>query len=433
MPRPRVDIIFLDEHTQKALGAYRTHRGTKKLIVAGKKPNINNDIDLIESILGKKIQPLVMDLYNIALTVYMSDLLIKRPSKTRGRSISILISVSDKSKWDASKDDLVGTLRFLSGDNFAFHFIQGEPSKRFEFDEKNDRAVSLFSGGLDSFAGVKWLLDKGLKPILVSHCGQNQICAIQSSLAEKVNLTCGQDLLLCQISARARFGGDRRAKELTQRSRSFLYLSLGTLVSLEMGINRLFVFENGVLAINIPITQARIFGNTRTTHPDFLARYNDLIRKIFSVEFKIENPFLYMTKGEVATILDFPGFRELIKQTITCSHLGLLRAKGVKTKHIKHCGVCLPCTLRRTALNQANLVSNDAKYYQDINGPIDDLSDEGRMLLYELKNFGRSFSAHKSDEEVLLEYPYFYIENADISALIAMYRRYITELDAFLS
>jgi 7-cyano-7-deazaguanine synthase in queuosine biosynthesis len=433
VPRPRVDVVLLDRYTRRVLGHYALHKGTVRLIFSGKRANIRNDIEKIEKILGRKAHPLVMDLYNMALTVYMADLLIKRVPKTGCRSISVLISVSDKSKWDSLKDDLVGTLRFLSGDNFDFHFVQGRRPRKFVFEEKDKRVVSLFSGGLDSFAGVKWLLDRDIEPILVSHCGQNTICSAQSLLARSINRICGKDLSFYQISARAKFGKGMAQREYTQRSRSFLYLSLGMLIALEIGARRMFVFENGVLAINIPITQSRVYGNTRTTHPDFIARYSNLIDKIFLAKVSIENPFLYMTKGEAISILNASGFRTLVKKTITCSRLGRLRYEGVSVKRTSHCGVCLPCVLRRAAINYANLGGSDARYNHNIKADPEDLPEEGKTILFELMDFGYKLNTCKNDTEVLLKYPQFYVETADVPDLIDMYRRHVAELEVLLA
>lgn len=432
VPGPRVDVILLDRYTQRALGYYSTHKDTIKFILSGKMANVKNDIGKIEKILRKKVHPLVMDLYNIALTIYMSDLLIKRTRKTGFRNISILISVSDKSKWDSIKDDLVGTLRFLSGDNFSYHFVQGRSSSRFRFRKGEKKVISLFSGGLDSFAGVKWLLDRDIEPILVSHCGQNRICSVQKLLSQSINSVCGKNLSFYQISARAKLGKGMAQREYTQRSRSFLYLSLGILFSLEIGIERLFVFENGVFTINIPITQARVYENTRTTHPDFLARFSNLITKIFSVNIYIENPFTYMTKGEAISVLNTVGFKDLVKETISCSRLGSLRYKGVKMKKTSHCGICLPCIIRKSAINYANLNVNDAEYAYDIAGDLEDLPEEGKAIFHELIDFGDKLTTFKDDTEVLLNYPQFYVENADVTALIDMYRRYISEIEDLL-
>lgn len=434
MPKPRLDVIFLDKYTRKVLGSYAPHEDTIKLISSGKKTNVNNDVDKIERILGHKIHPLVMDLYNIALTVHMSDLLIKRTLKTGCRNISVLISVSDKSKWDSLIDDLVGTLRFLSGDNFRFHFVQGRRSKSFSFKKRGNKVVSLFSGGLDSFAGVNWLLDSSFEPILVSHCGENTICSVQKLLSNEINSICGKTIPFYQISARAKLGKEMSQKEYTQRSRTFLYLSLGMIFSLEMGIENLYVFENGPLAINIPITQARVYENTRTTHPDFLSRYRDLISKTFSTNISIENPFLYMTKGEAISPLNTSNLRALVKRTISCSQRTTLRYASVKTSKISHCGICLPCIIRRAAINHAKLDDADAQYAHDVTGDTEDLPEDGKVILHELMDFGHKLTKRcKNDTEVLVRYQQFYVENADVSALIEMYRRYVKEIENLLA
>lgn len=77
------------------------------------------------------------------------------------RDFRVLMTVSNKEKWDGVRSHLEATLRFLTGDTLTFHFVQGKPAKtEFRFRRKNDGCVALFSGGLDSLAGVKWILDQ---------------------------------------------------------------------------------------------------------------------------------------------------------------------------------------------------------------------------------------------------------------------------------
>ena len=47
-----------------------------------------------------------MDLYRIASAVYVSDLQLRRNPRLQTRNFNILISVSDKGKWEAQKQHL---------------------------------------------------------------------------------------------------------------------------------------------------------------------------------------------------------------------------------------------------------------------------------------------------------------------------------------
>lgn len=422
-------MLVSDDDTEKESLNYVLDSSCVKIRFEEPNANVNNDLTYIEKLIGHKLHPLVLDFYNIALAVYMADLQIKKKAKVGCRAIAILASVSDVSKWNSVKQRLEGTLRFLSGDNFKFHFV---PSTRaassFRFEERDKRVVSLLSGGLDSLSGVKWLLDHEMEPMLVSHCAQNRICKVQSVLAQELERITGKKLLFCHVSARPKLGKQLYAKEYSEPCRSFLYLTLGMMFALEFGIKKLFIFENGILAFNIPITQSRIYLNTRTTHPKFVSEYANLISDIFGAFISIENPFLTLTKGEALAYLNHEGFREIIKDTITCS-TGYFRYQGIK---LPNCGICLPCLLRRIAVNHSGLWDKDAEYAFDILSDYSTIPDEGKKLVFEMLDFGHRLEQCKTDDAVLDEFPQFLVENLDPTPFIEMYRKQVAQTKEFL-
>jgi 7-cyano-7-deazaguanine synthase in queuosine biosynthesis len=427
-----INVLVSDEYTDRELANYTTDSSLVKFRFAEPNANVNNDLSYIEKTIGHKLHPLVLDFYNISLAVYMADLHIKKKTKTGCRTIAILASVSDISKWNSVKQRLEGTLRLLSGDNFKFYFAQSVPaSTSFRFVEKDQRVVTLLSGGLDSLAGVKWLCDQGLQPVLVSHCAQNRICALQNNLASELGSIVGKSLLFCQVSARPRLGMKLSAKEYSEPCRSFLYLTLGLTFALELGTRRLFIFENGILALNVPISQSRIYLNTRTTHPAFISSYAGLVSAIFGADVSIENPFLNLTKAEVVAYLNHAGFKELVKDTVTCPTTSF-RYQGISTSEYSHCGVCLPCLLRRTAINYAGLWDKDARYAFDILSEYDAVPQEGKKLLFETLDFGYRLEQCKTDDDVLIEFPQFLVENFDPRPFIEMYRRHVSQTKEFL-
>jgi hypothetical protein len=274
MVLPSINVLVTDNEADEQLSNFLLEPSCLKIRFAGPDANVNDDLQNIEQLVGHELHPLVLDFYKIALSVYIADLQKKKKSKTYCRTISILIAVSDTGKWNSLKQKLEGTLRFLSGDNFKFYFVKSEKQTApFKFEERDKRVVSLFSGGLDSLAGAKWLFDQKLEPVLVAHGGRNNMLKVQSALVDKLGQIAGKKLLFGQISARARLGKKLYSKEYSEPCRSFLYLNLGLVFALELGIKKLFVFENGTLALNVPISQSRIYLNTRTTHPVFMEDY----------------------------------------------------------------------------------------------------------------------------------------------------------------
>lgn len=430
--KPSINVLVRDKYTKRVEGRFSLE---EPLILSfvGKKRNLNNDIEVIQNALKSKVDPVISDLYNIALIVYVWDLQISRTG-LRPRYFSVLMSVSNKEKWDAVKRHLEGTLRFLTGDTFNFHFVQGKSVKRkFRFRKKSKKCVSLFSGGLDSLAGVKWLMDRRIEPVLISHPGMGLISGTQKELIASLRNIIGKELEWHQIRAIARPGSNLAAKEYTQFSRSFLYLTLGVIFALKLGIDREFVFENGILALNIPLTQSRIYNNTRTVHPQFLAMYQELLNSLFGRHVTIENPFSIMTKGEVIKLLDSKGFRDLVKKAMSCPNVMRLRWKGVAISKTRHCGVCFPCIVRRTAAHYANLWNYDAPYVQSVTAQYSRIPEEGRKLIFEMMDFARRIDKFSSVDKAFNEFPQFYPgEMVNPQDLFDMVKRHVAQFKDFL-
>lgn len=426
---PKINIQVVDEYSDAALSQYELDENIKKIHYGA-----SRDFDLylseIEKFIGHSLHPVVVDLYKIAVTVYISDLQITRPTRAQSRTICILISVSDKSKWDAEKQHLESTLRILSGDNFTFHFVQGKyPDTGFVFTKKDEhKAVSLFSGGLDSLAGVKWLVDKAIKPVLVSHDSNSKKTThvqniLYSGLKKIIN-----NLDSIQVKSRP-ISSDLKSKELTQKTRSFLYLTLGSMIALELGISDVYLFENGVLALNIPITTSRIHTNTKTAHPTYISNYNRILSDVFPDAISVKNPFVSMTKGEVISVLNNDSYKPLVKETLTCSRAFKLQI--TQGTNAKHCGVCIPCILRRSAMHSAALWDYDDVYASDIVGEFEDIPQEGKTILFQLLYFIRSLD--KDNTDILTNMPEFYIEEVDTNESITMMRRYGIEVKTMIN
>jgi 7-cyano-7-deazaguanine synthase in queuosine biosynthesis len=431
--RPTINVLVRDEYTLKEESSYSLK---KPLILSfvGKDQNLQTEVDFLEASLKLKINELVQDLYRIAVVVYVWDLQIQRRAY-EPRYFSILISVSDKEKWDNVKNHLEGTLRFLTGDTYDFHFIQGKRSgDKFKFEKKSEKSVLLFSGGLDSLAGFKWMVDQNSKPLLVSHPAMGLISGVQKDLVSRLKNIVGKNSFeWYQFRAGPKPKSKLTEKETTQFSRSFLYLTMGATVALSLGINEEFVCENGILALNIPLTQSRIYSNTRTVHPRFLVMYQELLDSVFGHCLSIKNPFSTMTKGEVVKLLDADKYRDLVKISISCPNVTPLRWKGVETSKIRHCGICLPCIVRRVAIHYANLSDNDALYQNDITGSYAQIPEDGKKMLLEMMDFARQIETFSNVNEAFLEFPQFYVgETVNPDALFDMVRRQVTQFNDFL-
>lgn len=104
----------------------------------------------------------------------------------------------------------------------------------------------------------------------------------------------------------------------------------------------LYVCENGFIAINPPLTNARIGSlSTRTAHPEFLGKMQEVLDGA-GLRVKIVNPYAEKTKGEM--------LRECLDQSLLSEEAGASTSCGrFQRFNYTHCGRCVPCQIRRGA------------------------------------------------------------------------------------
>jgi 7-cyano-7-deazaguanine synthase in queuosine biosynthesis len=301
-----------------------------------------------------------LDLLKVAAAVYCADRLTTRPG-TWTRSIELNVPVREPELWGAVGDELVEAVSFLSGDRWQIKVRPnaepvGRPS---ELAEPVD-AVCLFSGGLDSFTGALDLLADGKTVCLVGHHGAGQANQAQRGLWEELARRYpGQTTLRQFFLQPAAPAPDQRRplaafREPSQRSRSLLFLAAGLAVAAGYGPGvPLYIPENGLIGINVPLTGARAGSlSTRTTHPYFIASFGGFVRKV-GITNVIDNPFRTMTKGEIlAACQDQTTLRSLASATLSCAHPEAARwAQAEQT----NCGYCFPCLIRRASMHHVGL------------------------------------------------------------------------------
>jgi len=143
-------------------------------------------------------------------------------------------------------------------------------------------------------------------------------------------------------------------KEHTQRTRSFLFVSLGATIANMLGHASVRFYENGVTSMNLPICAQVVGGKaTRTTHPRAMHGFQTLLSMITEAPFAVENPFLWKTKGEVVGLIAKSACPELIGASISCSHTWEM------TKEHAHCGTCSQCIDRRFSIIAAGAEQYD--------------------------------------------------------------------------
>lgn len=317
--------------------------------------------------LGINIDADAIDLITLASAVTAADTfeLRDKAENAWARRMQLYIPVTEPDMWNFEADELSSILNFLTGDQWSFTFNKTKlemPKPKTSEQAKakaktliGKNAVCLFSGGLDSAVGAIDILNgtSQYKPLLVSH-------AYRGDGAKQEDI---KSLLSSSFAELSYSISPRIIKELegqtdiSMRGRSFNFLAMAVLgisalrnANCDGKIDTIIVPENGYISINPPLTRRRIGSHsTRTTHPNFLARFEGLLKRTgFNVRFF--NPYQFKTKGEMLIeCVDQDAIKKAVPLSVSCSHW--------HREHIQ-CGHCVPCLIRRASVHHAGFKSD---------------------------------------------------------------------------
>lgn len=347
------------------------------------------------------------DLSEIAAYVYCADQVVRRTWEKEDvdnfggrwrRHFRFKIPVRCPSVWNRKdvKDCLVDLLRFLSDDEYDFTFVAAKNPPPFQrylaFGDntgtaRQPEAVVMFSGGLDSLGGVvEEVLVQRKDVLLVTHMSTQKNNRILRELVGKITSKATTSSVQ-HLGVRVHKQNYKdSAKEYTQRTRSFLFASIGATIAKMLGINTLRFYENGVVSLNLPICAQVVGGRaTRTTHPRVINGFQKLFSLLDNTPFTVENPYLWKTKGEVIQGIVRSGYGDLIDSSISCAHT------WQRSNETPHCGTCSQCIDRRIAVVAVGAEEFDrAKQYKiDIFTGERDREDDKIMLATYLERSNR--------------------------------------------
>lgn len=291
-----------------------------------------------------EVAPRAWDLLSIALSAVTADFASLRNQSPDGwtRELNLDVAVSDPAFWNSQAAVLEEALAFLTTDRWQLQFYDGgmlptPPRKPIRPEED---CVALLSGGLDSLVGAIDLVTSGRKPFAVSQTVRGD-AKKQVEFAARI----GGGLNHLQLNHNVCTPG---AEETSQRTRSLIFIALGILASTTLqsyhdgSAVTLYVCENGLIAVNPPLTGGRIGSlSTRTAHPELLSRLQGLLSAA-GLRVSIKNPYGATTKGEMLC---------------NCTDQALLKAVAVRSTscsrfqrfNYRQCGRCVPCQVRRAA------------------------------------------------------------------------------------
>lgn len=393
------------------------------------------------------LSALLADCVDLACAVAVADRLSAR-KRYRSCALQIRLPVRHPEILGSASalHHLQETLYWYTQDQWTFDFIPrvayGRLSERqlsFLTPISGERAteVALWSGGLDSLAGLYSRLDNAppASQYILFGTGLNTfIHSKQRETAEKMEHLFPDRLTLVQLPLWLDETKEM-GKHSLQRSRGFVFLLLGAVCALLEGQRELFVYENGIGAINLPFTRAEVgLDHSLSVHPVSLLRMEEMVTHIVGTTFAFQNPFLFQTKAQMCVPLaDSAAFPQLLLSTITCDRY--LRARP------QQCGRCSSCLLRRQAI--AVLQREDPTNYSLTTDPsqrrrVSD-GDHLRAMLAQVASLRTCLAKDNPWEGLSTYYPQLLeivdeMENEKVlpkqvlrSNLIGLYEHYVSE------
>lgn len=371
----------------------------------------------------EKMQPApkAWDFLSLALSVVTADLAEPRDFSPDGwtRDFDLTVAVADPEFWTTQAELVETSLAFLTTDRWRMRFVDGGElgEKPKVHEPPSEDSVVLISGGLDSLIGTIDLVKNGGKPLAVSQVVRGDADK-QKAFAAKIGP-------LRRLEFNHNASTPEPEASLSQRSRSLIFIAFGVAVASALAAHQqggevpLYICENGFIAVNPPLTPARIGAlSTRTAHPLFLDRIQRLLDAC-GLRVRLENPYRHRTKGEMlASCTDQELLKSLASTSTSCSRF---------LRHgYRQCGRCMPCQIRRAAFLKWGETDATPYVFEDIgaNGPEHSGFDDVRsvaMALAQIDSEGLDSWVGSSLSRVLL---------ADYSSLREVISRGMGELAA---
>ncbi len=314
-----------------------------------------------------------LDLFYISLMVYFADRKVLRTDYVDNwtRGFKLFVPVLHVDKWNDNKELLENMISYLSGDIWKFEFrertlneletkILSTIDNKYKDRKFNPDAFCMLSGGLDSFIGAIDLLTHSRNIGFVGHYGGGKGV---KPFQEKINSLLKTEYGLTGNEFFNFHAAPLKGVEDSTRTRSFMFFTHAIILASCSKRNiELFIPENGLISLNIPLTNTRLgSSSTRTTHPFYMKLLQTLLDNL-NIKVILKNPYQFSTKGEmIVNCINRSFIKENYSYTMSCSHPDQGRYK--KETKPYHCGTCLPCSIRRASIIRA--YNSDKTIYRD--------------------------------------------------------------------
>lgn len=312
---------------------------------------------------------IIADLIDLAVAIQASDRLVLQHLHQEQRHIFVVLPVRHPELLNTSifHAKLENLLEWTTGSRWSFDF-----QKRTTLDRTIEKQqilpivpegceVALWSGGLDALAGLYTRLQASdTEPFMLFGTGSNHNTHdLQQKVFKALNPYFPNRLNLCRVPIHFSDSKQHRKNKIS-RARGVVFTLLGSACAYLMGQKELFVYENGIGAINLPYRKSAVgLDHTRSVHPLTLIMVSDVVSELLGQEFRIKNPFLFWTKAQMCKVLAEDDRNNLVSLTVSCD-------SPHRKKQIFQCGYCSSCLLRRQAIAASNM--NDQTRYVVLHG-----------------------------------------------------------------
>ncbi len=432
-------VIGIAGFPRERLAAFDDSPDTLVLIdCRGPRRAVTLGLDELTKTIGRPLREVELDLLEIAAVIFSSDQCVLRgPNEAWVRDMWYHFPVRDAERWREVQGLLLSLVHLATWDRIHVELVPAEDPVPPPALPKGARpaevdCVCLLSGGLDSFAGATMLLASERRPAFVIHrTGNPAVHAAQDAVLEALRTLAPRgEIVAVRVPVHASRVADPEfplpppeERENSQRSRSLLYLSLACVVAVALEVEEVYVCENGILALHVPLAPSRVGSqSTRTAHPRLLSLFARLAAETLGREVKLLNPFVGQTKGELVRDTLRPYHSpETIRKTVSCWEAG---------RRPRPCGVCVPCLMRQLAFVYAG-VGAEVYEYELLREPARYVGSAGYRNLVDLLALVRDFAV-LSEQQLLWRHPALLTEETPLEVALATYRRYAREVIAAL-
>ncbi|RCJ29521.1 hypothetical protein A6769_35300 [Nostoc punctiforme NIES-2108] len=299
---------------------------------------------------------IVADLIDLSVAIHTSDRLAPQNLNGKQRRLYVVLPVRHPELLSAEpfRTKLDDLLKWATDSEWVFDFQRRIATERLVEHPSLPIApqgseVALWSGGLDALAGLytRFRMYPEKRFLLFGTGSNDSVYARQERVATEIKSIFPGRSNLFRVPIRFDDSRVQRKNKLS-RARGVVFTLLGAACAHLMGQKVLYLYENGIGAINLPYRESAVgLDHSRSVHPLTLFMVGDVISELLGEEFQVHNPFLFWTKAEMCKALAKDWRNDLPPLSMSCDSPH--RQKPIQ------CGYCSSCLLRRQALAAASI------------------------------------------------------------------------------